>query len=267
MKPLSLGMALAKKGTKLANETTISQWLSTAVKEFCTAQGTAMPLTILGNRFRYMFEKSFQQACNEANIPAPGSKLAPFIQAFCPDLELLPFENLLDRAAARPRDMPNISHPAETSVSSRPVSMAPRYLRAFWTAFIKPLPENTRRFLNTEPAVGFQDVLDTQEPGSSQVEIQKEFIVAPDPDAALSYAQVQEKITTWMSQNQVTPERFYVGKSVFSGITRETASLHQGPSGAEREIPKRFFNLLPNEMKKRIQIPADIVEYLLSLPK
>ena len=261
-------IALAKKGTKMANETEISPWLSTAVKEFCTSQGTAMHLTQLGNDFRYAFKKSFRQACDEANIPAAVSKLAPFIQTFCPDLELLPFENMLDRAAVRPRDMLNIPHPAETSVSSRPGAMAPRYFSAFWASFIKPLPENTRRLLNMEPAVWFLDVPDTQEPGPGQVEIQKEFIIAPDPGVAVSNAQMQENITTWMSQNQLTPERFINhGKSVDSRITRETASLRQVPSGTEREIPRRFFNLLPDEMKKRFQIPADIVEYLLSLPK
>lgn len=164
--------------------------------------------------------------------------------------------------------MPEISHPAETSVSSRPDTTAPRYLRAFWAGFIKPIPEKARRLLNIEPAVWWEDVPDTQEPGASQVEIQREFIVAQKPGEPLSYAQVRDKITEWISQKGLTPDRFIdTKKSLESGIRRKSASAHEEPSGTERDIPRRFFKLLPDEMKKRLQIPADIVEFLLSLPK
>jgi hypothetical protein len=224
-----------------------------------------MHLTRLGNEFRTEFKKSFQQACSEAAIPPPVSKLAPFVQTFCPDLELLPVDGLLDRAAVRPIDMPHAVHPVGTPISHHRRE-GQRYDRAFWTAFIKPLSENERRILNVGPTIWFQDLPRTEDLTSSQLEIQREFIIAPQPGETVPNKRVQEKIDAWMSQNQITPERFLLPEiSATSRSAGTQVRIRQELSAVE--ICRGFFGLLPVEMKRRFQIPAEVVEYLLLLSK
>ena len=241
----------------------IADWISEFVSDHCSKSGQALYLTKLGAEFLYPFGMNFRDACRDAGVQPHLTALVPFIQVYCQKLEIIPFEGLFDKAAVRPCDMPEAIHPAEMRPSTRPAPEGPRFFRAFWAAFIKPIPDGTRRLLTTSPAIFFNDVPDTQEPGPSQVEIEKRYIELAAQGELVSADLVLKKIEDWLSEKGLKAEQFYYKPKSSTPSQRPTAL--DGRSPGQASTPLKFFQLLPQEMKQRLSIPGDIVEFLLSV--
>jgi len=253
----------------LISKEDIIRWLSKKVGEYCEApSATAMALKRLGADFGNEFKTDFQRACAEAKVPAYAAKMIPFIQSFCADLEILPYEGRLDKAAVRPRGK-DCPHPATVFQSNRPVGTEPRrYAPALWAAFIKPLAEGARRWISVEEPVHFYDLPATETPKDGTLEISREAIVAPPPNVLVNGEAVGKNISQWLSQHSIPADNVAFKSRGISPVARLTDDdFQRRPVIRSRDVSRQFFNMLPEEMKKRFQIPADIVEYILSLEK
>ena len=78
-----------------------------------------------------------------------------------------------------------------------------RFNRAFWTAFRKPLPDSSARYLSSDDPVRFADVPPASAPPGS-LEIPRAYI--PGDDATDS--EVAERISVWLREHDLDETRF-----------------------------------------------------------
>ena len=242
----------------LKPEGQISDWVNNEVKDFCSNSDTAMPLTTLGHKFKGKFGESFNQYTAMRNVNLYFRKLVPFIQEFCIDLETLPFLGKLDQAAVRPREMPHLKHPA---------TLKQRYLSPLWAAFIKKLDPGQRRIVSTNPPVRFADRPNSYELQPGEVEIEPNYIAGVDLGEEVDTNIIESNIHQWLAENQLAKDQFLI-EPVKKQLAVKTQMLSPTPvqlSATRRGHVRNFLSVLPDEMKRRLLIPGDIVEYLLKM--
>lgn len=152
--------------------------------------------------------------------------------------------------AAMPADAKEDTIADDTMLSGtlrRPETAFPRYHPAFWTAFVKELYPQTRRYVSIGPPPRFQELSDDTMPSDADAtEVASEYVVGTDEDIAA----VHSSIRRWLGANRLDESHFLV----------EAESQHkQLPS--DDLLGKLILALTPDDLK-RMSIPMDIVSKL-----
>lgn len=128
----------------------------------------------------------------------------------------------------------------------------PQFMRGFWTAFVKRIPEGRERYLDISSTPYFEDVPKGQFAPPHLVRVDDIYILsegdllseAPDPEL------VYKKIQDWCKQYGVDERRFYV------------RSYRDGSKASKADFAERLSQLSDKDLS-RIMVPGDIVLKLL----
>lgn len=243
---------------QLVNE--LVSWLTEHVTKSCVRDNTAMLLTALGANFIENYKSSFQDYVRNLEIEEEYKKLIPFVKSLCPDLEVLSFEGRFDRAAVRPISMPDLAHPVRSEKL---------FAKAFWAAFIKKIDPGRKRHFNLRRPFRFSDVAETHERGPSEIEIDPSFVLGVEDNEKVNPDHVRNKIDSWLASNNLSSDQFLMDSLPYHNTDRRVKELMVPQSSigtySQRRVAQNFFALIPDDMKRRITIPADIVEFLIGL--
>jgi hypothetical protein len=133
------------------------------------------------------------------------------------------------------------------SAISKP--QGPLFRRAVWTAFIKPIEPNKKRYLRTDAVeVSFQETASVPPSDGQYVELTPAEVFSQFDGSEVSKARVADAIKEWASRNNIHEDAVIVKSLV--------------PSD---ELPKRsqlldFIASLNDDELKRINLPLDIVK-------
>jgi hypothetical protein len=242
----------------------VASWLSEYVKEWGSTNGTARLLTDLGSDFKKTFGVPFLSLARQLDFGPSFQKMAPFIGIYCPNLELVTVGAGFERAAVRERGS-SLPHPLTDTGQSRP-SVRKRYQPAFWAAFIKRVQPQFKRYLEIEPLLRFTDLPDSIEKTANSYEIPADLIVGLDASELVEPGSVLKNIDEWLRKNGLNEDHFLVKEqavNLISSILPNRTLTHGGSFMSTREISVEFFKIIPAELRRNWEIPADIVFYLL----
>ena len=132
---------------------------------------------------------------------------------------------------------------------------SPRYQRAFWAAFVKPIPDGYRRFIDIDRSI-FQDAPTAELPaGENFVEVLSADVKL-DPSADRDAAAL-EHIADWAHRNKIDLSRFFIRRKDSSyepeDRRRQTADV---------SVLDKVLEALSERDLNRIQLPMDIVAKL-----
>ena len=124
----------------------------------------------------------------------------------------------------------------------RAVNTTPRYHRAFWAAFRKPLDEPNGRYMSVQPPLRFQDASPEDRPDGF-AEITREYIAGLEVEEK----EVQQKIQDWLAANGLDSEPF---------LLKSKPTVARLPSD---DLLGRLLLALESDELERISMPLDIV--------
>ena len=206
-------------------------------------------MTYVGSEFARRKKVAFESYLNvlavqnQIAVPISARKMIPFIESYCADLFDLKREPVgSETIVLKPQD-----GDATVGIVVHPNH---KYQKAIWAAFIRPLPDDYRRFINMDTR-GFSDV--KRKPlGGVWVEIPRALLTPTPIDQPVPGPLVQARISEWATAN---------------GLNIESL-VDQAPS-ASFNRPKmndllQIIASLPPELAARWTIPSDVLLYLMS---
>jgi hypothetical protein len=226
----------------------IRNLLVAIVQEGLKARPEGVHLTYIGAEFAKRVNAPFEQYLNvlavqqKLDVPISCRKMAPFIQRYCVDLFDLvknPDGSVLLRSKQGLHDVEEL--PAAPPVYHR-------FKKAFFVAFIRPLREDARRFLNLD-TLGFTDAK-RKPPGEVWLEISRQYITETPIDEPIDGAAVQGKVADWIEDNGLESD-------VFIDHSHKASSA----DGALEDLLK-IIDSLPSDVCSRWSIPAEVLRAL-----
>jgi hypothetical protein len=143
--------------------------------------------------------------------------------------------------------LPNDIRPLFNRSQQDRVPIPPRFRRAFWTAFIKPIPADHKRYILTQGS-HFSDIPNSQPPPLDAIEVKPEDVVQPDLlSSALKDDAILAAVRRWTAREGLTLSDFYSTQSLSS------------PRADTRSPAFPAFHSLDQDDLKRIMVPMDIV--------
>lgn len=208
-------------------------------------------LTWLGGEFARRKSAPFEQYVNflvmrdNAAIPLTSRKMAPFIARYCSDLfELaqLAEQTYTVRLRQTPSDASSVlPEKAEGNQESR------KFKRGIWPAFIRPLEEGRRRFINLDQFI-FTDAV--RKPRGSWKEVKSEYIASISADLPVDSLKIQGAIAQWAEDNEVEVDHL---------LASDIDNANEGPSVSDLI---RIIHGLPHSVSANWDIPADVLRHL-----
>jgi hypothetical protein len=129
----------------------------------------------------------------------------------------------------------------------------PQFARGFWSAFVKPLESDKRRFLRADG--NFDNLPNDQMPPADGIEISDKYI-RPSPGLGEDmHEAVMESITKWAEAHQVDVSQY---RRQIGDRERTQPERPTGPTGLFAG-----FDGLPDSDLQRVLVPMDIVRKLL----
>ena len=217
-------------------------------QEGSTARPDGVALTYIGSEFVKRKNAPFEQYMNflavqnGLNIPSSARKMIPFIRTYCSDIFVI-------EHTATGTDLLKLKGEIAPAVDEKVVS-APnfKYKKAVWAAFIRPLPDGFKRYLDMD-TLGFTDGK-RKPPGGVWLEIKREFITETPMSEPIDGPLVQAKIGAWVSDNNVNVEVL---------LDRSPAGQFERPSLADL---MRIIDSLPDHVTRGWTIPAEVLRHL-----
>lgn len=208
-------------------------------------------LTYVGSEFARKKNAAFEQYMNvlsvqnKITIPISSRKMIPFIENYCSDI----FSVKRDSASAETISL-MISGEAEAALGDGASSSNHKFQKSVWAAFIRPLPDGFRRFLNIDTH-GFSDY--KRKPSSGiWLEISRDLITPTPIDQPVPGPLVQARIGEWAAANGLDVESL-VDQAPQASFTRSRLGLPDLLA---------IIGELPPELASRWKIPADILLFL-----
>lgn len=225
--------------------------LQDAVREALKTRPDGAHLTYVGGVFGRQVGAPFEQYVNflvlqeKANIPSSMRKMLPFIREYCSDL----FE-LIEQAGGTYLIRERGKEPLDVSQLSIDESLRVTFKKSIWLAFVRPLPEGQRRYLNLGDHPGFTDLTPEAVASPEWKEIDRKFIVGVPLGSRIDAHLVREAITRWARESDI-----------------EISQLTLSELDATLSRPRlsdlaRIVAALPPELASRWMIPAEILRYL-----
>lgn len=213
---------------------------------------TGVHLPYIGVEFAKRKNAPFEQYLNvlavqhQLDVPISARKLVPFIERYCSDLFMLtkspggPQVVTLANRSDDPADYP-------TRIFSQH-----KYKKAVWAAFIRPLPEDYKRYLNVD-TLGFTDAK-RKPAGDIWIEIPRDLITETPMNQPIDGPLVQANIGSWISQHEIDTN-VLLDQSASGAFDRAT-------DRASVEDLLRIINALPRDICIRWLIPAEVFRAL-----
>ena len=136
-------------------------------------------------------------------------------------------------------------------VSGSPNFQTPRYDKAIWTAFIKKIDADHRRFIFVEPPSRFLDIPIYDAPSEIGIELTSSYIIKPVVGelSDSKKLEVEVNIKRWCAANSVDPEK------VLASSPRHDSYVGKSPNSFDIID----FSGLSSLEKSRILIPLDLI--------
>lgn len=222
------------------------------VNEYWGTHQRALTLASLGNRMR---SKGF-----DLKSLLDGKKLASFIQAnLSADLHVAPAPKDLGTLGVLPRSQKDNKEAFHEVVKSNSGKSIPRYHKAVWQAFTKPIPNGYSRIVNLTPVFSFSDAPELS-PGESKAF--EEYVITVNDivhrqlsdDNKVFASRVSEKIISWYENHglPITSSQFVRGQ--------ELGRI--GTAGGGSTALDRMLDALSKEQLVRISLPLDVINSL-----
>jgi hypothetical protein len=213
-------------------------------------------LTWLGGEFTRLKSAPFEQYVNfvvmrdNLSIPPLHRKMAPFIAEYCSDiLHLNQVSDQTYTVTIREEEQAAPEAEARSALRNETKAESVKIKQGVWPAFIKPVEQGKRRYLNLEQFV-FTDV--TRKPAGKWKEVKQEYIAALGPSEPIDSLAIQGEIRRWAGDNNVPLETLV-----------ETAidAANEGPSVSDLV---RIIRSLPQSVTTNWNIPAEVLRHLRS---
>jgi hypothetical protein len=208
-------------------------------------------LTFVGAQFARIKGLSFEQYMGfldyskRAIIPIEQRKLLPFISSNLGDFLSIVRDSETGSEKVVMLHQPD---PKSAGLSSFAISSTTRFKRPVWAAFVRPLPEGYRRFVNLGD-VTFKDA--SRKPnGTDWIEVEAQYIVQTPVGEAINGPLVQANIGEWAREKSIDIENF---------VSDESSDLL---SGASLSDLVKIIRALPIDVTQRWSIPADVFRHL-----
>jgi hypothetical protein len=198
---------------------TLRQTLLEIVREGEAERPNGVHLTHVGGQFAKRMGAPFESyltflALNRELILSPlDRKMVPFIEKYCADLFNIdrPGDGIV-RLTVRnndPQDGEDVSPPPGPTVAYG--EHMPRYRKAAWLAFVRPLPAGLRRLLFLEDGgAAFTDLPeDAAEPDvqAGRYEIDRKFVVGIPQNQPIDGPSVHNAIQNWLAESRAPLDR------------------------------------------------------------
>ena len=133
----------------------------------------------------------------------------------------------------------------------------PRYSRAFWAAFTRPLAEGYTRLVGFDPQVHYEDITGDVPPTTTKKVVPNDSIVdeVKEPVPAKRVNRINEKVNDWLAANDV-PVDIVEARSGKEHASIRTTESHKG------SLLEVLLATLGDTDLKRIQMPLDVVAKL-----
>ena len=223
--------------------------LVSIVQDGLKSRPDGVHLTYVGAEFARRMNAPFEQYLNvlavqkQVDVPFSCRKMAPFLERYCLDVfDLLKNANgsILLRTKEQVTDADDVFVQSGTYH---------RFKKAVFVAFIRPLKDEVRRFLNLD-TLGFTDAK-RKPAGEPWLEIPRAYITETPLDQPIDGAAVQSKMSAWMKENNLDI-------SVFLD------AAYKPDSASSLDDLIRVIHSLPREVCSRWNIPADVIRVLSS---
>ena len=128
-----------------------------------------------------------------------------------------------------------------------PRSALPRYNRSFWAAFVIPLKDGERRFINLDTQRFSYDETSFREAGGEVREMTADYVA--QPGAVRDAQHIAEQIQRWLTDQGLDPAPFLIDER------HAVRSAH--PTALDV-----LLRALDSEQLRRVSLPLDIVQAL-----
>jgi hypothetical protein len=207
-------------------------------------------LTWVGGEFARRKAAPFEQYVNflvmrdSAPIPLSARKMAPFIQKYC--LDVFDLRQLAEQTYVV-RLTTSSSVPSNNAGEPTPTVESKKFKRGIWPAFIRPIEEGKRRFVNLDQFV-FTDA--ARKPRGNWMEVGSQFVASLSADAPVDSLGIQTKISAWADDNGVLIDNL---------LATDIETANEGPSVSDLI---RIIHGLPHSVSQNWSIPADVLRHL-----
>jgi hypothetical protein len=228
----------------------VGNYIVDLIREGLERRPEGVVLTYIGAQFSKLTGASFEQYLNHlslsgrAEVPHGSRKLVPFIESFLRDRVLLTRDPIKGTDVAQLI----VTNGFEAVGPARAVDAIRKYKRPVWAAFVRPLPDGYRRFLNVEE-MEFKDA-ERKPNGTAWKEIPKLLIAGIPIDQPIDGPLVQANIGKWAASTD-TDLDMLSAQDGFDTVF--------GPSIYDLQ---KIINALPTDVSVRWSIPADVIRYL-----
>jgi hypothetical protein len=124
---------------------------------------------------------------------------------------------------------------------------SPRYTKAFWAAFAKPIEEGERRFINLATHEFGADEETLRQRGGEIREISPSF--TSPAEGSGSAMEIAERLERWLKEQELDPEPFLLRR-------------RRPTSAGSMSLLDMLLNSLDVEQLKRVSLPLDVVRIL-----
>jgi hypothetical protein len=226
------------------------------VKQGLLVRPDGVHLTYVGSQFGRRAGAPFEQYVTfvalqeKANIPPARRKMVPFIKEYCADLFDIT-EQPNGSVIIRERKA------AEAPAEKDPQGATPfrihnlTFKKSIWLAFIRPLKNGYRRFLNISERAGFTDISLAEVPPDDWKPVDQKFILGIPLNSPIDGQAVREMLGQWADESHIELEQLTEAEAGRENLLRPTlADL------------SRIVEALPSELATRWLIPAEILRHL-----